>query len=56
MRKLWLTGALVLLGTVAVATLALAQTTSNGPYYARGSLSFSNMTNEAVLDRETGLV
>jgi len=37
MRKLWLTGALVLLGAVAVATPAPAQTTSNGPYYATPS-------------------
>ena len=67
MRKHWLTGALVLLGTVAVTTLAPAQTTSNGPYYATPSwdqqlpaatrfIVLSNWNSEAVLDRETGLV
>ena len=67
MRKLWLTGALVLLGTVAVTTLAPAQTTSNGPYYATPSwdqqlpastrfIVLLNWGSAAVLDRETGLV
>lgn len=72
MRKLWLTGALVMLATVAFATLADAQTTSNGPYYATPSwdqklqcdtqatcprfIVLSNWNSQAVLDRETGLV
>jgi hypothetical protein len=67
MRKLWLTGMFVLLGTAAVATRAPAQTVSNGPYYATPSwdqtlpsstrfIVLSNFNNQAVLDRETGLV
>ena len=49
------------------ATVAIAQTTANGPYYATPSwdqtlpastrfIVLSNMNNAAVLDRETGLV
>ena len=49
------------------ASTALAQTTANGPYYATPSwdqtlpastrfIVLSNMNNQAVLDRETGLV
>jgi hypothetical protein len=67
MRKLWLTGALVMFATVAFATLAPAQTTSNGPYYATPSwdqqlpastrfIVLLNWASAAVLDRETGLV
>jgi hypothetical protein len=67
MRKLWLIGALVLLGTVAVTAIAPAQTTSNGPYYATPSwdqqlpaatrfIVLLNWASAAVLDRETGLV
>jgi hypothetical protein len=72
MRRLLLTGALVMFATVAFTTLAHAQTTSNGPYYATPSwdqtlacttvstcprfIVLSNMNSDAVLDRETGLV
>src|SRR5215467_13153760 len=72
-RRVLLTATLVVLGTIALTTtLAQAQTTSNGPYYATPSwdqklqcdtlatcprfIVLSNWNNEAVLDREAGLV
>src|SRR5262249_49758456 len=68
-----LTATLVVLGTIALTTtLAQAQTTSNGPYYATPSwdqklqcdtlptcprfIMLSNWNNEAVRGRESGLV
>jgi len=72
MRTRLLAATLVILGTMAFSTLAHAQTTSNGPYYATPSwdqklqcdtqatcprfIVLSNWNSEAVLDRETGLV
>src|ERR1044071_6059779 len=67
MRRRLLTVTLVMLGTISLAaTLARAQTTSAGPYYATPSwdqtlpvatrfIVLSNFNSEAVLDRETGL-
>lgn len=57
----------MLAATVLSVPVALAQTVANGPYYATPSwdqtlpaatrfIVLSNMNNEAVLDRETGLV
>ena len=59
--------ALVVLTVALVTATARAQTVANGPYYAWPSwdqtlpastrfIVLSNMNNEAVLDRETGLV
>jgi len=71
-RCVLLTATLVILGTLVFTTLADAQTTSAGPYYATPSwdqtlactalatcprfIVLSNLSSAAVLDRETGLV
>ena len=71
-RRVLLTATLVILGTLVFTTLADAQTTSAGPYYATPSwdqtlactalatcprfIVLSNLSSAAVLDRETGLV
>jgi Protein of unknown function (DUF1566) len=66
-RLLSYAACIIALGTGSVSSTALAQTFGNGPYYATPSwdqtlptntrfIVLSNMNNEAVLDRETGLV
>jgi Protein of unknown function (DUF1566) len=61
------TACIIALGTGSISSTALAQTTANGPYYATPSwdqtlpastrfIVLSNFNNQAVLDRETGLV
>jgi hypothetical protein len=66
-RRLSYVFGLIVLGTLAFTTLAHAQTTSAGPYYATPSwdqqlpastrfIVLSNWNSSAVLDRETGLV
>ena len=63
----WLLSIAVLVGAMMAASLAQAQTTSVGPYYATPSwdqtlpsatrfIVLSNFASNAVLDRETGLV
>src|SRR5262245_51850572 len=67
MKPLSHIGSIAILVAGSFASTVLAQTTANGPYYATPSwdqtlpsntrfIVLSNMNNQAVLDRETGLV